>query len=197
MTLSLHIPVLETERLILREPRETDLEHEAEFFASDASRYVGGPLSRTDTWRVIAMVIGHWALRGYGFWGVEEKATGTYVGHVGLWRPEGWQESEIGWTLMPHATGNGYATEAALAARAYAYDVLGWKSAVSLIDPENTASMAVATRLGAEFETTYENPKFGLTQIWRHPAPNANGQIPPSQNSRNTDVIPTPSEEAL
>ena len=194
MNLSLNIPVLETDRLILRAPSESDLDQEAAFFATDASRFVGGPLSRNDTWRAIAMMIGHWAMRGYGFWGVEEKTTGAYVGHVGLWRPEGWLDSEIGWTLMNHATGKGYATEAAIAARTYAYDVLGWSTAISLIDPENRASMAVATRLGAAFETTYESPKFGLTQVWRHPNPAQLGcETAPTQYRCNTDVMQTPS----
>lgn len=171
MTLSMDIPTLETERLILRAPSEADLEAEAEFFASDASRFVGGPLRRDETWRSIAMLLGHWALRGFGFWGVEEKDTATYVGRVGLWFPEGWPEPEIGWTLMNHATGKGFATEAALAARAYAYDVLGWKTAISLIDPDNHPSKAVAKRLGAKFDHHYEHPKFGTTEIWRHAAP--------------------------
>ncbi len=166
-----HIPRLETERLILRAPSEADFEAEAEFFASDASKFVGGPLRPDETWRSIAMLLGHWELRGYGFWGVEEKDTGTYVGHVGLWFPHGWPEPEIGWTLMNNATGKGYATEAALAARTHAYDILGWDTAISLIDPDNHASKAVAKRLGAEFDYHYEHPKFGTTEIWRHPAP--------------------------
>ncbi|WP_037311251.1 GNAT family N-acetyltransferase [Ruegeria halocynthiae] len=166
-----HIPRLETERLILRAPSEADLDAEAEFYASDASEFVGGRKRRDETWRLIAMLLGHWTLRGYGFWGVEEKGTGTYVGRVGLWFPEAWPEREIGWTLMNTATGKGYATEAALAARAHAYDVLGWDTAISLIDPENHASKAVAERLDAQFDYHYEHPKFGTTEIWRHPAP--------------------------
>ena len=58
---------------------------------------------------------------------------------------------------MNHATGKGYATEAAQAARAHAYDVLGWETAISLIDPENLGSKAVAERLGARFDYTYSN----------------------------------------
>ncbi len=44
--------------------------------------------------------IGHWTLRGYGFWAVEETASGAYCGQVGLWNPEGWAEAEIGWLMM-------------------------------------------------------------------------------------------------
>ncbi len=171
MTLALSIPKLETERLVLRAPCEADLEAEAEFFASDASRFVGGPKRPDETWRSIAMLLGHWVMRGFGFWGVEEKNTGAYVGHVGLWFPHSWPEPEIGWTLMNHATGKGFATEAALAARAHAYDVLGWETAISLIDPENIGSKAVAERLGAQFDYVYEHPAFGTMNVWRHPSP--------------------------
>jgi ribosomal-protein-alanine N-acetyltransferase len=171
MTISFTIPTLETERLILREPRESDFEAERDFYASDASRFVGGPLPEPQVWRNLAMLMGHWAFRGYGFWGLEDKATGTYQGRVGLWFPHGWMEREIGWTLMPHATGQGYATEAAIAARAHAYDVLGWDTAISQIDPGNEASKAVARRLGARFEKIYDDPVYGPVEIWRHLAP--------------------------
>ncbi|WP_170476796.1 GNAT family N-acetyltransferase [Ruegeria arenilitoris] len=165
------IPTVETERLIMRAPCEADFEAEAEFFNSEQSKFVGGPKRPDETWRSIAMLLGHWAMRGYGFWGVEEKNSGAYVGRVGLWYPHSWPEPEIGWTLMNHATGKGYATEAAIAARAHAYDVLGWATAISLIDPDNMASKAVAERLGAQFEYTYEHPAFGTMHVWRHPAP--------------------------
>lgn len=165
------IPTLETERLVLRAPAEGDFAAEAEFYASDASKFVGGPKRPDETWRTLAMLLGHWHMRGYGFWAIDEKETGAYVGRAGLWFPEGWPEPEIGWTLMNHATGKGYATEAALAARAYAYDVLGWATAISLIDPANAGSIAVAERLGAEFDYSYEHPEYGTMHIWRHPAP--------------------------
>lgn len=169
--MTIDIPVLETDRLILRAPGEADLDHEAAFFASDASRFVGGPLPAHRMWRNLALFLGHWAMRGYGFWALEDKATGTYQGRVGLWFPKGWYEREIGWTLMPHATGRGYATEAAKAVRAHAYGTLGWDTAVSQIDPRNDASRAVARRLGATFETTYQDPEYGTIEVWRHLSP--------------------------
>nr|WP_319947197.1 GNAT family N-acetyltransferase [uncultured Shimia sp.] len=162
------IPTLETQRLILRAPCEADFDAEAAFYASDDSKFVGGPKRPDETWRLLACLIGHWAMRGYGFWALQDKTTGAYVGRVGLWNPLGWPEPEIGWTLMPQAIGKGFATEAAIAARDYAYGTLGWQTVISLIDEENTASKAVAERLGAKFETTYEHPAFGPMNIWRH-----------------------------
>ena len=166
------IPTLETERLILRAPCEADFEADAAFYQTDAARFVGGPKKPHETWRLMAALIGHWAIRGYGFWALEDKATGTYQGRVGLWFPHGWFEREIGWTLMPTATGKGYATEAAFAARAFAYETLGWDTAISQIDPANEASKAVAKRLGASFEQTYDDPEYGATEVWRHLSPN-------------------------
>ena len=171
MTLSLNIPTLETDRLFLRAHREEDFHAEAEFYASDAARFVGGPIQPHEVWRVLAAMVGHWAFRGFGFWALEDKATGTYLGRTGLWFPQGWKEREIGWTLMPSAWGKGYATEAGIAARRHAYDTLGWDTAISQIAPENEPSKAVARRLGAHFESTYEDPKWGTVEIWRHLSP--------------------------
>ncbi|MEO0819037.1 MAG: GNAT family N-acetyltransferase [Pseudomonadota bacterium] len=167
----IEIPTVETERLILRAPREADFEHEAAFFATERSRFVGGPMQRDLVWRALAGIIGHWVFRGYGFWAVEEKGTGLYCGHVGCWCPEGWPEPEIGWTVMEAAEGRGIAHEAALASRRYAYEVLGWTTAISLIDPKNTRSLALGKRLGAKFEYTYTHPSYGPMDVHRHPAP--------------------------
>jgi len=165
------IPTLETERLIMREPREADVKAEAKFFATDRSKFVGGPLSEANVWRAIAMLIGHWHMRGYGFWGVEDKETGEYFGHVGLWNPGGWPEPEVGWTVMENAEGKGIAFEAAQAARTHAYNALGWKTAISLIDPANTRSAKLAERMGCVFEYDFEHETFGPMHVWRHPSP--------------------------
>lgn len=165
------IPTLETERLFLRAFREEDFESEADFFASERSRFVGGPLPRHQVWRAVAGMIGHWHLRGFGFWALEEKATGRYLGRVGLWAPDGWPEPEIGWSLQEHAEGRGIAREAAEVARAYAYDSLGWTTAISLIVVGNDRSEALAQRLGAHLEGPFLHPVHGAMNVWRHPGP--------------------------
>lgn len=147
------IPMLETERLRLRGWREEDLAPYAEFCASEAmTRFVGGTSDRMGTWRRIAMYLGHWALRGYGPWVIEDKAGGRFVGYTGLWNPEGWPEPEVIWGLHADAHGRGYATEAARRTREYAYRELGWRTAVSFIASENLPSQRVAQRLGATYE---------------------------------------------
>lgn len=171
MSVQLIIPELETERLILRAPRATDFEPEAVFYASGDARFLGGPKAPHETWRTLAVMTGHWVMRGYGFWAVEDKDSGGYLGRVGLWNPMGWLEPEIAWTLMPYAQGRGFATEAAIAARRHAYEVLGWETAISQINSEHHASKAVARRLGAQVEKSYEDPEFGTMEVWRHVAP--------------------------
>lgn len=94
------IPRLATERLTPREYRQSDFDAFADFYASSRSRFVGGPMPPELAWRALAVHLGHWSLRGFGFWAVEETATGRFCGHVGLWHPEGWPEPEVGWVLM-------------------------------------------------------------------------------------------------
>ncbi|PWJ16188.1 GNAT family N-acetyltransferase [Jannaschia seohaensis] len=165
------IPVLTTDRLTLRAPTLQDFEALAAFYASPRSRFVGGPLTRELAWRALAQEAGHWQLRGYGRWVVE--AAGAPVGMVGLWFPEGFPEREIGWDLFDGHEGKGYATEAARAARAYAYDVLGWPTLVSLIRDGNDASARVAQRLGAAPDGRFTHERFGPATVWRHPAPSS------------------------
>jgi RimJ/RimL family protein N-acetyltransferase len=168
---ALDIPVLETERLILRAPSIDDFEADVEFYATERSAGVGGPQPRDQVWRNLAARIGHWVMRGYGYWAVDEKATSTYCGRVGLWFPDGWPEREIGWTLMGHAEGRGIAHEAAIRVRTYAYETLGWTTAISLIAPTNERSKTLARRLGATLDSIYEHPSYGPVEIYRHPGP--------------------------
>lgn len=163
-------PVLETERLILRAPQADDFAPFAAFMAGDRAGFVGGPLSADLAWRGFGHVIGHWVMRGYGFFVITEKATGRALGTVGPWYPEGWPEPEIGWTLWDAASeGKGIAREAAEAARAYAYGQLGWSTAISLIAPANAPSAALARRMGAVPEGQFEL-RGTQVDIWRHPA---------------------------
>lgn len=165
------IPTLETERLNLRPLSAADFPAFADFYASERAKFVGGPTTPAASWRNLASEIGHWALRGYGRWAVDETATGKFCGVVGLWCPLDWPEPEIGWDLMAGFEGKGYATEAALAARTFAYDTLGWTTAISLVAEQNDASRAVAKRMGASRDGTFTHDSFGLLEIWRHTSP--------------------------
>lgn len=167
----IHIPTLETERFRLRAPRLSDLDAHAAFRASDRARYIGGPFTRIQSFNHLSETIGHWPLRGYGRWIIADKKTDEPLGLVGPYKPEDWPEPEIAWSVYEAAEGKGIAYEAALASRTYAYDVLGWTTAVSLVPSANTRSAALARRLGAQPEGQYQSPVYGPLDIWRHPGP--------------------------
>jgi RimJ/RimL family protein N-acetyltransferase len=145
---------LETERLILRQWREDDFESYAAICADpEVMRYLGGkPFTRLEAWRHMAFLIGHWQLRGYGHWAVEEKATGRVIGRLGFLNPEGWPGFEVGWTLARDSWGKGYASEGARHALRHAFTEMGRRRVISLIHPENRASIKVAERMGEKPE---------------------------------------------
>jgi RimJ/RimL family protein N-acetyltransferase len=149
------VPTLTTERLTLRGWREDDLDAYAEITADpEVMRFMRGTLDRADTWRQIAFMVGHWELRGYGLWVVERE--GELIGRIGLLKPEGWPGLEVGWLLGRAAWGHGYATEAARAAVEFAWRELGAQELISLIARDNTASAAVAGRLGMRAAEDYD-----------------------------------------
>ncbi len=165
---TLHIPTLETERLRLRAPVMADFETYAAFRMSDRAAPLGALSSRAEAFDILCAVTGHWQLRGFGRWIVADRASDAPLGLVGLFQPMSWPEPEIGWQVFNGAEGKGYAAEAAIASRHYAYEVLGWHRIVSLILPSNARSLALARRLGAEHEADFEHETFGSMQVWRH-----------------------------
>ena len=165
------IPTISTPRLTLRAPEAGDFPDFADFYASERSKFVGGPATEEQSWRMLATELGHWPLRGYGRWAVEETETGKLAGIIGLWFPKGWPEPELGWDLMNGFEGKGYATEAATAARTYAYETLGWTTTISLVAPANGGSRSVAKRMGATFEGMFDHERHGTLEIWRHMSP--------------------------
>lgn len=149
--MDLAIPNLETERLTLRSFREADVTALFELSQDpDVMRYVGDRRVPTlqEAWRAVAGWIGHWALRGYGQWAIEERSSGRFIGRAGIINPADWPGPEVGYLLGRQWWGRGYATEAANAAMDWGFREIGFEHLISLIDPANTASIAVATRLG-------------------------------------------------
>jgi RimJ/RimL family protein N-acetyltransferase len=155
----IRIPRLETPRLSLRGFEQADFEAYACMAADpEVARHLGDgrPLGRADAWRQLATLTGHWALRGFGPWAVEERATGTFIGRVGCIEPEGWPGLEVAYTLARPAWGRGFAREAAAAALDYGRHVLQRERIISMIRPANLASVRVAVSLGATREGTIE-----------------------------------------
>jgi len=167
------IPVIETEALRLRAPEARDFEAYAAFRTSERAKTVGGPYTRAQAFEQLCSILGHWHLRGYGRWMVADKATDAALGIVGLYYPLDWPEPEIAWSVFAHAEGRGVAHEAARAARSFAFGPLGWSTAISMIDPANTRSVALAKRMGCQPDTPFEHPTFGTMHVWRHIKPGA------------------------
>ena len=169
----MNIPTLHTERLTLRAPRFDDFEAYAAFRGSDRAKLLGGPFNRDQAFEQLCAIVGHWTLRGFGRWIVADRTTDEPLGIVGLLYPEGWPEPEIAWSVFEAGEGHGIAYEAALAARHYAYTTAGWTTAISLVDPANTRSLALAKRMGCTEGETYDHDSLGKMHIWRHPSPEA------------------------
>jgi RimJ/RimL family protein N-acetyltransferase len=169
-------PRLETERLVLRaiDP-ERDFEPFAAMLADpETARFIGGVQERPIVWRNMCAVLGHWQVRGYGFFAVEETDTGELVGRVGPWYPDGWPAPEVGWMIRRDRWGKGYAVEAATAALDWAFDDLGWRSVVHVIEAANTRSIRVAEKLGSSWTARVEKmpPPWGqAAELYGQTAP--------------------------
>ena len=160
-------PIIETERLKLRRWCGADIAPNTAMLADPGTaRFItadGKPV--TDElvgWRNATIMAGHWVLHGVGMFVVEERTSGKFVGRVGPWFPPGWPGFEVGWGIASDFRGKGYAVEAARAAIDWSFATFELDRIVHCIDSENTASQAVARRLGAE--------KQGETNLFGHVA---------------------------
>lgn len=143
---------LETDRLLLREINpDKDFHGYCELMANEQSmRYIGGKsYTREQAWRYMATVMGHWQIRGYGFFSVIEKATDQWIGRVGPWSPLGWPSPEVGWAILASRERNGFASEAAAACVKFAFDELGWTRVIHVIHTQNIGSIKTAEKIGA------------------------------------------------
>ncbi len=168
-------PVLETERLTLRAPVAADWPIYRDFALSDRARYVRPPdVDEERAWRMFASMIGHWVLRGWGSFVFTLKGETRPLGMVGPWFPQGWPEREILWMAWDTACeGKGYVAEAVDATLDHAFGALGWDTAVSYIDPQNTRSIRLAERLGARRDPDAPASKLAespVLLVYRHPA---------------------------
>ncbi|MEM7710921.1 MAG: GNAT family N-acetyltransferase [Pseudomonadota bacterium] len=165
-------PVLRTERLILRAPAADDWPHWQRFHASPRAAGIGGAgQDPAAAWRLFAAVIGHWILRGCGWFVIHRREDATPLGTAGPWFPEGWPEREVGWTLWSKAAeGQGFAAEAGRAVLEHVFRDLDWPTAVSYVYDWNTRSIALAERLGGIRDDDAPAPKAGVL-VYRHGAP--------------------------
>jgi len=158
-------PILETSRLILRGHKAQDFV-EAHHMWSDPRvvQFIGGrPSTQTQSWTRILSYIGHWQVLNFGYWAVEERSSGQFIGDIGFAdfkreiTPSLDGLPELGWAITPSKQGLGYATEALSAALDWAKRDRRWTKTACLISPENTPSIRVARKLGftEDCEVTY------------------------------------------
>ena len=156
------VPELETDRLRLRAHRIEDFGELAAVWSDPiVVRHFGGhPLTREDAWARLLRYAGHWALLGFGFWAIEERDSGSYVGDIGFARfqreiePPLPDVPEIGWVLASRVHGKGYATEAAMAVLAHGLETVGLERIIAVVMPANVASCRVVEKAGMKFEGT-------------------------------------------
>ena len=149
-------PLVETERLVLRDFRLSDLDaHAATLGNRDVVRHLGGqPFDREDSLRRLTMAAGQWPLQGIGYWAVERKSDGRLVGQVGFadfqrnMKPDIAGLPEMGWIFDPVVHGQGIAGEAARAALAWIDEQVAPPQVPAIISIENAKSMRLAERLG-------------------------------------------------
>lgn len=148
---------IQTERLVLRPLAAADADaHIAMMDDERVARFLTlaqKPDSYGVSWRNFASMLGHWQIRGFGFFSVFERAAdgrdGPWVGRVGPWMPAGWPSLEVGWGISADYWGRGYAPEAAVAAMRWVFDTYpDLDKIISLIDPDNVNSQAVAAKVG-------------------------------------------------
>lgn len=162
-------PTLTTGRLVLRGPEQSDLPAFTRFMTSAPAMIAQGEtVAPEQAWFGFLAGIGHWHWHGFGFFTLVENTSGAPVGRVGLLRHAGWPQVELAWHLFEGATGKGYATEAARTVRTWAAASHGLDPLHSYIDVTNTASQAVATRLGAITDGS-RAPHEPQAEIWVHP----------------------------
>jgi RimJ/RimL family protein N-acetyltransferase len=159
-------PIVETPRLVMRAHRLDDFEQSLAMWSDPVvTRYIGGkPSTEQQTWSRLLNYAGHWSLLGFGYWALEEKATGVFAGELGFANfrrdiaASMRDVPELGWALAPRFHGQGFATEAVRAAVAWGDVRFGSARTVCLINEENAASVRVARKCGYEvFERTTFN----------------------------------------
>ncbi len=150
------IPRIETPRLLLRGHRTEDLADCAAMWGDkEVAKHIGGqPFTTEGAWAKLLRYVGHWTLLGFGYWAIEERGTGRFVGELGFAdfkrdvTPNLGPVPELGWILARWAWGRGLATEAVGAALVWGEAHFRGARTVCLIDPANVASIRVAEKCG-------------------------------------------------
>ena len=161
-------PELRTERLLLRGYRREDFDAFATYYASPRSRFTDGPVDRQRAWEMFTGGAGRWQIAGHGAWTIERKSDRIAIGLVSLNTASELPEPELGWILWEKFEGFGYAFEATMAARRFAFEELGWSRLLSGVSRDNERSIRLAERLGATHAPEVQVPHETDTKFFWH-----------------------------
>jgi len=166
---------IETERLLIRSLEIADASPLAAIWSDlNVTQHMGGPRDSAD----IRLDLEEEARTGtqaeIALWPVVEKASGRVIGHCGFLEKDvdDRSETELIYILALDSWGQGYATEAASALRDYAFEQLGLRRIIALIDPENSASVRVAENIGMRCERETRRPSGKVMRVYSILAPN-------------------------
>ncbi len=161
--------ILETKRLLLRRQRASDIAFLTDLWADpQVTRYLGGPRDRDWLRSAFEETAQNPYAERYDLWPVVEKETGQVVGHCGLLEKEvdGRTEIELTYVLSPSVWGKGYATEIGQAVKQLAFEKMGVKRLIALIEPQNEPSERAAIRLGMWLEKEIARPGGALRRVY-------------------------------
>jgi RimJ/RimL family protein N-acetyltransferase len=146
------IPIIRTERLILRAFRPEDLDPFAAMVSDPEviglATYQGKVMTRAQAWNWLCLMLGHWHMRGFGIWAVEEAESGELIGRIGLQFLDWFDDVELVWMLRQSSWGKGFASEGAKAAIQYGFDEKDLPRIAAVINIDNQSSIRLAERVG-------------------------------------------------
>lgn len=161
------VPIIRTDRLLLREPILADWPSFAEVMTSDRAKHMGGPFSTGNAWGIFCHGIALWHLFGIGNLSIELRETKRCIGQIEVNQGPRFPEPELGWQIKIEAEGKGYAFEAASAMRDWVFRERKVDTLVSYIGPENARSIRLAERLGAALDV-HARPQDPGDLVYRH-----------------------------
>ncbi len=160
---------LETDRLLLRPLQSTDMIALSTLWSDvEVTRFMGGPRDYQTILTILQEDLNQNLDLKYDLWPVIEIATGKVVGHCGILDKEvdEREEFELVYVFAKSAWGKGYATEIASSLKDYAFEHLGLKRIITLIDPMNPASSNVARKVGLQYEIDTLRPEGKVMQLF-------------------------------
>ena len=162
------IPSLNTDLLLLRAFEKNDLDPFAAMVADSEvmqqATYDGTAMTRAQAWNWLCLMLGHWHMRDFGIWAVEEKSSGEFIGRIGLQFLDWFDDVELVWMLSKSAWGKGFASEGARAAIDFGLNNLALPRIAAVIRQENKRSVRLAERLGMELEKEVERQEIQFYQ---------------------------------